>query len=463
MPNITITLVVTTLALACGCAVNFEVDDSPDGAGGDADADSDADGDTDADSDTDTDADTDSDADTDTDTDTDGDSDADTDTDTDTDADTDTDSDTDADGDADTDADADSDTDADTDSDSDHPTGCSWRMPLSFNSADQDEHLYDVPVLVRLNSSRIDYTHTWDTGQRLRFYDGDDQTLLPHEIEKWDESGDSFIWVKVPRIDRLSTTDRIWIYYGCSDNADSNPTAVWNGDFVGVWHLAEDVPDEGQSGLHRDSTARGHDGAQRGNGDVTGKMAAGQRFDGDDDHIRVEDHADFDITGAITVEAWVHFDSIPSSNGYRYLVTKWDIDDDRAFTLYIRGSQARFVVSPDGMDNSFLVGADIAVNTSTPWYYITATWDGTDSATALKIYLDGQLHGTAAGPSSPTHVSQADVTFCSDLDGSVPGTFTEAVLDEVRIATGARDVHWIGAQYDSMNDTLISFGAEQAL
>ncbi len=39
-------------------------------------------------------------------------------------------------------------------------------------------------------------------------------TLLAHEIESWNESGTSYVWVSVPQIDASSGTDYIWMYYG---------------------------------------------------------------------------------------------------------------------------------------------------------------------------------------------------------------------------------------------------------
>ncbi|MGH7408685.1 MAG: DUF2341 domain-containing protein, partial [Candidatus Methylomirabilales bacterium] len=93
---------------------------------------------------------------------------------------------------------------------------CDWQFKrkLTFNNAGQLENLVNVPVLVVLNSTRIDYSQTQNAGQDLRFTDSDGTTLLAHEIEKWDEAGTSYVWVKVPQIDGSSTTDHIWMFYG---------------------------------------------------------------------------------------------------------------------------------------------------------------------------------------------------------------------------------------------------------
>src|SRR3989304_706971 len=50
---------------------------------------------------------------------------------------------------------------------------CNWQFKrkLTFNNATVAENLVDFPVLVVLNSSRIDYTQTQNAGQDLRFPD----------------------------------------------------------------------------------------------------------------------------------------------------------------------------------------------------------------------------------------------------------------------------------------------------
>ena len=67
--------------------------------------------------------------------------------------------------------------------------------------------------------SRINYTKTQDDGQDLRFFEPDNVTELSYEIEEWNESGSSYVWVNVPQIDGSSTTDFIYLYY---DNAGAS-------------------------------------------------------------------------------------------------------------------------------------------------------------------------------------------------------------------------------------------------
>ena len=102
------------------------------------------------------------------------------------------------------------------------------RVKLVFTNTTVAENLTDFPVLVTLNSGRIDYALTQNAGQDIRFVDPDGK-LLSHEIENWDENGTSSVWVKIPQIDALSNADYVWLYYDNPFASDGqNPADVWS-------------------------------------------------------------------------------------------------------------------------------------------------------------------------------------------------------------------------------------------
>ncbi|MEM7313229.1 MAG: DUF2341 domain-containing protein, partial [Planctomycetota bacterium] len=100
-----------------------------------------------------------------------------------------------------------------------HPTwwdsDWSLRRELTFDNSASTSNLTNYPVLVTLDASNIDYSQTQNTGEDLRFVDSNG-TVLDYEIEVWNESGVSTVWVEVPQIDTGSTTDSILMYYGNS-------------------------------------------------------------------------------------------------------------------------------------------------------------------------------------------------------------------------------------------------------
>jgi hypothetical protein len=117
------------------------------------------------------------------------------------------------------------------------------------------------PVLVRLNSTRLNFTQPGTGGRDLRFADPDG-TALPFQIERWDSAGAAAeIWVRVPKVDGASDKDYITMYWGkLNAKAASNPAAVFSAadKYQGVWHFNEAF------GAALDATANGFQGTPGG-------------------------------------------------------------------------------------------------------------------------------------------------------------------------------------------------------
>src|SRR3990170_645825 len=185
---------------------------------------------------------------------------------------------------------------------------CDWQFKrkLTFNNATVAVNLVDFPVLVVLNSSRIDYSQTQDAGQDLRFTDSDGTTILPHEIEQWNEAGTSYVWVKVPQIDASSTTDHIWMYYGNASAVDGqNPAAVWSNGFEAVYHLHNAFTDS--TGLHANGTNSGSTSS-------TGRAANGRTFNGSSHFINTNWISNYGAAQDFTWEGWFKLTGISNSD-----------------------------------------------------------------------------------------------------------------------------------------------------
>lgn len=106
--------------------------------------------------------------------------------------------------------------------------------------------LTDFPVLVRLSPLRIngfDYRECRPEG--LRFFEPDG-TPLAHEIDTWDESGESLVWVKVPSLSpaNLDVT-AFMVCWDAKPGVELPPVdsrAVWSA-YLAVWHLNADMND----------------------------------------------------------------------------------------------------------------------------------------------------------------------------------------------------------------------------
>ena len=101
----------------------------------------------------------------------------------------------------------------------------------------------DFPVLVRISEAGISGFHYSD------FYaDGSDLSLvdigfvdaegngLAYDIDTWNPSGESLVWVKLPR---MTNGTEFAMWYRCSKTGKVlNSDNVW-ADYTGVWHLNE--------------------------------------------------------------------------------------------------------------------------------------------------------------------------------------------------------------------------------
>jgi len=325
-----------------------------------------------------------------------------------------------------------------------------YRQKLTFDNSGQGENLVDFPVLVKLDSTRINYSKTQNSGQDIRFVDSDDSTVLKYEIEKWDENGVSWVWVKVPRIDGSSNDDYIYMYYGNPSAPDGqNPTAVWDSHYKGVWHLNR------VSGSVLDSTTNDNDGTNSGSiRGVSGKIDDAFSFDGADDYVEAPDSSSLDITAVVTIEAWVN--PAEFTNEFPGIAGKWDwspTNEQRSYSLYLATYKYTFfMISANGSYQAELLSpTELATST---WYHLT----GVSTGSKWIVYINGQMDCEKDFTTS-IHSGTAKFSIGASMqDGSVATKETfEGAIDEVRVSDTVRSADWIKAQYLSMTDKFITY------
>ena len=344
------------------------------------------------------------------------------------------------------------------------------RIKLTFGNAAQAESLSDFPVLVVLDSSRIDYTMTQDAGQDLRFIDADGKTLLAHEIEGWDESGLSHVWVKVPQIDGSSDADHIWLYFDNINASDGQaPASVWSASFQGVWHLSE--PGAGASGEFADSTANSNDGTGGAGvaGDVpsrvTAKIGAGQDFDGQNDYIELPNAKSLENIQEddYTVEAWFNPDQTPPGQS--------DPDNKAYFGIMIKkGRHAGLMYTGFTYPNTAVVAHYLTgfkyLSAGTTGVYLPGTFFHAVGVLSrakgiLSIYANGQRISTTSFSPGASSMEYGKALWRIGIGSPGTATYRNAAdgkIDEVRISSVARSDDWIAAQYLSMTDSFITYG-----
>ena len=339
----------------------------------------------------------------------------------------------------------------------------SWshRRKLTFDNSIQPENLTGFQVLVVLNSTRIDYAKTRSDGYDLRFVDSNDSTLLDYEIEKWDELGTSYVWVRIPQVDASSSTDFIWMYYGnpSAPNVQS-AAAVWAG-YSMVQHLEEPFPSQ-----HLDSTGNANNSSMI---DVQTQASPLGKIDGADlfssasaDNVDVPDAATLDKGAGeyLLVEAWIN----TGNSGGQMIVSKENVGTgtEGEIQLWTTGGNASFWLH-DGTAYSRAYGTTNVADGA--WHYVVGRWYQATSTT--EVFVDGLSEGSDSdvlgevSTTTPLVIGQeGDADRGFDFDGRI---------DEVRVTKALRSNNWIRAQYLSMSDIgaglvgpFVTFGAEAA-
>ena len=337
-----------------------------------------------------------------------------------------------------------------------HLSSADWpyRQQITFDNSAQTENLTDFAVLVKLDATRIDYTHTQNNGEDLRFFDADG-TLLDYEIEKWDEAGASYVWVKVPQIDSSSNTDNIWMYYGNgAATSGETPANVWDSNYVGVWHLGEEQAGTANTGLYQDSTSYNNDGTDNVAAiGQDGSIGDGQQFSGAGDSIDIAHSDELNLTDAMTLSFWIN-PSVDSGNFNRVIEKgAFGYHDSYYFGGGAGTNDLGFYLNWD-VGNTPVIETGDNVLIKNVWQQATVTLTSAGDAT---MFLNGVIIGTGtysggafAGNTEDLHLSFSDSSY--DFAGGI---------DEVRISNTARSSDWVAAEYLTMTDSFASFGGEE--
>ena len=318
--------------------------------------------------------------------------------------------------------------------------------------------LNDFPVLVKVNDSKLKVAQ--NTGNDILFTSSDGTVKLDHEIEKYDETNSTlWAWVRIPTLS-ASTDTTIYMYYGNPGAADqSNATAVWSSNYAAVWHLKESG--NGTLNEYKDSTTNANHG-QGGSGSSsatptlisTGQIDGAQYFD-NGDYINAPDSDSLDITGAVTVSAWVKRESTTATT--RHIIIKGGRVRDLTnnYNLWLDG--ANYIHLTISTGTSYIETGNITLP-DTNWHHVVGVYT---PSTSLKLYLDGVLKTT-----NTTNIPSSLVTNDYQLRISSNSGSTEKWLgniDQAIVSNTNRSEGWIVTEYNNQYSpsSYLSFGNEE--
>jgi hypothetical protein len=258
---------------------------------------------------------------------------------------------------------------------------------------------------------------------------------LNFETESYSSSTGALIdWVNVP------TMQASQVVYACYGNPSvsidqSHPSATWNGNYGGVWHLSNGTALSGIDSTSNSNTFTNHSATAA----ASGKIGGGASFPGGA-YMSVSNNSSLSFAFPFTVQMWMNFTT--ASN-----LVVLDNNGNSGYSFQVlSGSTIMNVGNTYAGDNK----SDSDGN----WHLITYVLN---AATTTQVYVDG-VYDTTVTVGTPSYAGGE-----LDLGGRQSGyTFTGSV-DEVRISNNARPANWIVTEYNNESNpsNFYALGSEQ--
>jgi len=163
---------------------------------------------------------------------------------------------------------------------------------------------------------------------------------------------------------------------------------------------------------------------------VAGKMGRALDFDGDNDYIDCGNQGNYDYNEKFSVVFWIY---PHTATGTEYLICKRETSGaskGRGIYLYPNGLLNFFFTDGAVGDFSNRYLTPLTVNT---WVHVVWTYDGSNKAEGMKLYLNGTRRTTNI---MTTYAMPGSVATSKDLvigAGHTGGNNFDGLLDDVRI------------------------------
>jgi hypothetical protein len=292
----------------------------------------------------------------------------------------------------------------------------SLRKEITFDNTDAThgsttENLVDFITLITLEDGvSFDNSNAESAGEDIRFTDKDG-TVLPYEIDHWDRSGVSSIWVKIPQIDANSDTDSIYMYYGNDSATDAQtPRDLWTDDYRMALHLKEEPGIDGIYDSAQQLDTGTYYGAMDSLNVVDGAIGDGIDLDGNDDYIRFYDE-NLALQHELTFEAWIYPTSSRThgifDNGYEIA------SSDSGFAIWALSDNSIVFGAGGPLNNMGIISAPNVFNLN-EWSHIVVSRSGG----TVKFFVNGV---EVALEASPPGVSSAPIVYESNINNKYIG------------------------------------------
>ena len=304
------------------------------------------------------------------------------------------------------------------------------------------EALADFPVLVRLSSKIPGFSYSLfekSDHSDLAFFavDGETENECPYEIDTWNASGESLVWVKVPS---LAKDKKLVARFG-SQTASGNASAasVWS-KYKAVWHMNPGAGDSvaGVSVTKKGSTSEtstdllgaGYETTARG----ANSLATEYKF------------GNLSSSGVFTISGWFKHQY---DNSYinRLFSTKTSAGDNGM--EFIINKNGVFLVRGNGNNSQMSIPGVMASKSPDKgsWLHVAGVYNGT----SCEAYANADSVGTGTIAAPSNYKTNLYIGNCGN--GGNSANCYVGVMDEVRVYDGVASANWIAAEYASVSNS----------
>jgi hypothetical protein len=317
------------------------------------------------------------------------------------------------------------------------PSGWRYARRLHLNTtasgADVAGSVTNFPVLIRLAADNFDFSQAASDGADIRFTKSDN-TILPHEIERWDAVNTlAEIWVRMDTVRGGDSTQFLTLLWG-------NETAAYRSDgaavfdtatgFAGVWHL-NDI-----GSTIYDATGHAFNGINSGSNITTGIIGHSRKF-ANGNYIRIPGLLESPFN--VTLSAWVLSDTSLARG--QDIVSIGDAVLIRLDDILGMGTAGCYHNTALISDTSYVKVNSGQYLAKTGWHYLAFSINAVTHAQTL--YIDG-IQSVISHDVNPINYAGmgADTYLGIHRNGKTGFNFIGRI-DEVRVNSTAVSPDWI--------------------
>jgi YD repeat-containing protein len=261
-------------------------------------------------------------------------------------------------------------------------------------------------------------------------------SVLAFEQDVYNPSSGAFTyWVKIPTLSHTADTT-LYLFYGNSSitTDHSNKTAVWDANYVGVWHLANGTTLSGGDSTSNAYNLTNHNGTLA----TTGQVDGAASFNGSNNYLS-NSALSISAGSSITISFW-NYVAAANQSGSAFTIGSSDIPN-------------RIQANAPWSDGtlywdygSYSSGGRISQSYSNylgSWTYVALEFDS--SSSKHSIYLNGALTASSTNSNTPQTV-QTGIDI-----GAWPSYYEHGNIDEFRVSTNARSADWVSTEYSNQS------------